>query len=698
MSGPVVKSEQFDISAYQKLSCSDKVTKVEKALLRRYAKRKYNGNLRDVQYDFGTNWRTLGVGRLYAEGKIGLQGFSREVRSALAQKYYWDIDVVGAQPTLCITIAKNANIPVPALEKFVSNRESILKIICDKQGLTRDEAKEITSSVLMGKWSDADDILPSVHSELLLIQQYVTKEKPTWAQKAIKDNKYNPKATVLSFYLQEQERLVLKALEAFLLSKGRTLDVYIHDGGLMRRLDGEIEPPLELLVPASDYVFLMTGYRVQFQFKPLVHSFEFLDNEVYIDASVKVNDRYGAKRLVELGGDSILRVGSTVYVIDPDTERWTSNEDSIRLFISSFADQLLFKQEAPGPLGFVTIDYGGTEKNISSLIKQLKTQAKVGTVPLLFDYTFQEPVEEVEEYLQAFKTILTLISNNDDILYQYLLKYLAHALQKPYELPCVSLVLIGDKGCGKDFIFDFLGKYVFGDQYYANYNNNNQFVSRQDIGRMNKFLVKLEEANRKICMENADLIKSLITSPTLSYDPKYSVNSVSLPNYIRYVFTTNNECPFDLSDKERRFVLFKCSSEQVGKIDFWSEIRQVLSTKEAGRAVADYLLSVDLQGFQVIKQPTNDYQDAVFDTAKSMEERFVDAWSGIRTESAEMYRLYRVFCEENGIALASIPTWPAFVRRLLKSIGGKKVLKRESNGKTFYVKPEQENTFQGTEA
>ena len=165
--------------------------------------------------------------------------------------------------------------------------------------------------------------------------------------------------------------------------------------------------------------------------------------------------------------------------------------------------------------------------------------------------------------------------------------------------------------------------WVLGSKYCTPFSNE-QFFDRYDIGKMNKFL-RLTEANRLLCKKNDDMLKSLITEPFFTCNPK-GKDPIKYRNYTRTVFTSNSGCPVDLKESSRRWVLFQCSSKHIGDTEFWTKIRTKLFTAEGGQAVARMLLAVDRSTLNLKKPVENEYQSGVVDTVMSSEERFVNEW------------------------------------------------------------------------
>ena len=142
----IVKQESFDIDNLNKLLRHQGISQDEKKLLSKMLKNRIDGNKLKVEYDFGSDAKTKQIGRLYS--KIGLQGLPRNIRSNLAQKYYWDLDIINAHPTILLHIAKENQWVCSNLENYVNNREDVLKEITKHYDCSRDQAKDLMLVIL----------------------------------------------------------------------------------------------------------------------------------------------------------------------------------------------------------------------------------------------------------------------------------------------------------------------------------------------------------------------------------------------------------------------------------------------------------------------------------------------------------------------------------------------------------------------
>jgi len=675
----ITKTELYDVDMLQKLVMKEGIAHKDKLDLQRYHKRRINANHVLIPYDFGKEYKALQIGRIHPSPYCGLAVFPKDIRAALAQKYYWDVDIENAQPTLLIVLAKQYQVDCPALIEYCSHREQILEEIVKNHEMTRDEAKQICISVLFGGFRGQHPLLPQMYLELKELSLKVSATNPKLFAKC--KDAGNPYASCLAVYIQNEERIVLQLLDTFFSSQDRSMDVLIYDGGLIRKISGEVEFPSSLLRAAEEHIKSKTNYSIRLAVKPLRHTFDVEEKEQLLPASLLINDEYAAKTFVKLVGDRLRKVDGCLWVLTSDG-KWSSSSESLRYLISEFSSRLVFKQ--PGPMGIKLFDYGGNEDKIPKLIKQIGLHALPGEFPLQLAYTLEESQGDTQKPLEFFLELVDILASHQAPLQEYLLNWLAHMLQKPFQLPGVALIVTGRKGYGKDTLFDFLGEFVLGSDYYTNYTENNQLFDHHDTLKVQKLMVKVEEADRAVCIKNSSALKGMITASKMSVNPK-NKPSFQTTNFCRFVLTTNKGNPVEFSDGERRYVLLASSGEKKGDLPYWISLREFLFTKTAGKQVAEYLLARDITTFIPQALPPNAYQEAVIDSEITIEERFIEDWDGEECSNKELFRLANLFCKQSNYP--EFENAISFGRHLLAPIRDGKLLKRMSHGSVLYRKP-----------
>jgi len=189
--------------------------------------------------------------------------------------------------------------------------------------------------------------------------------------------------------------------------------------------------------------------------------------------------------------------------------------------------------------------------------------------------------------------------------YDYLIRFLAHMIQKPHEKPGVIITLLGGQGTGKGFFFSLLR---------AIWTRTTLQVSdiEQVTGRFNACL----ERNLVICMDEAlfagdrksmDRLKSMITESVIQIEQKFqparSIQSV------HRLFASSNHSHFgNIEMDDRRFVFLSVSNSKQQDTSYFGQIAAYFEDEKTVGALIYYLQRKDLTTFNVRAKPnTNEH-------------------------------------------------------------------------------------------
>jgi len=682
----VLRSELFDADVMESLLRLPKGTipMDTTRALQRYKKRKQNGNTVLIEYDFSVGCRTLKKGRMYPTPFLGLTVFPKEIRAALAKRFYHEIDFENCQVVLFCQVAKKYNLTCEAIEEYAANRPAILNEIQETHSMNRDEAKTICLAVLFGGMRSQHPILPRMKAELNALAIAVNQQHPEYVEAAKKEKsddsekwgyKKNPLFGGLAIYIQNEERLCLDAVCDFLEKTDRKMDTLIYDGGLVKRID-ESPLPATLLRECEGAVLDKTGYRMVITEKELTHSFDFSRKDRVVPSDVLINDAFATKHFVKLCGENLKRVGSEFYCCIDGV--WECGMDKVKKMVESHEQELIFKQYVGDKLK--KFDYGGDVTHIKKMLELLPVYAISGDIPIQFAYTLVE--EEDETAIQKFLYLCSLACGKKDDLTDYFIKWLAHMIQRPKEQPGVMMVFVGEKGVGKDTPAGIVMDVVVGSKYSHNYTKSAMMFEKHDISMLGKLMVKVEEVKRSECIEHAETIRGLVTGKEIAFNPKNVKETIKMPNWIRFVGTSNTGNPFEMKG-ERRFVMCHSSSERQGDHAFWADAYTTLFTPAAGRSIGLFLEKVDLAGFVVRSLPHNEYQEDVEETERTSEDKFLADWKGECLTAVELYSQYKDYCLENEIRYTQ--TLEGFGKRILMLLDKNKIQKKKTNrGKVYW--------------
>jgi hypothetical protein len=582
----------------------------------------------------------LGWGRLY--GTCGsFETLERQCRGTICKEYYHDIDIKNCHPVLLSQFAtRYFNQDMPELDKLCANREEYMKIA----GGTRDQAKEEIIRIIYGGKPE-NKFFDTLYQEILLFTKKIAHFQEYAQLFDLCKKTKNIYHSFISYVLQTEERKCMLAMKAYLESKKWSVDVLAYDGVMVKKRE-DVSIGLREL---EAYIKDVTGYTLELTEKEM-ESFPEYD-------TIKDSGESIEGIPIEIYKDMKREFETNNFYFSPTNEyiEYTRGEEPQRMSLEHatayyngkwvhkvserFGDYITF---------FPIWRKDLTKKTIKMLDMKPSNDPEVFSCPPIFKYQktiTHEPSEDISQPIKHFHTLLNIVTKDNPEIKNYLIKWLAHLIQQPFENPGVALIVTGKKGAGKDTLFDFIIQKVIGNNYGCSYGSTNQFFDKHDTGRMNKFLVKLEEANRQICYKNADELKARITAFTTTFNPK-NQKPITCANYTRYVFTTNGACPVELTDNERRFLLIPASTEYQGNADFWTMIREELFTDKAGRVIAEYLLDIDISDFNVRKYPKTIYQEDITDSKKTVEEMFVEQWDGKEMFPQDFYTAYTIFATE----------------------------------------------------
>jgi len=578
----------------------------------------------------------LGWGRYYS-CKGGLETIEKECRGTLCNDYYYDLDIVNCHFVLLAQFAKKLfHKDMPEVERYIDNREEFLRTA----GGSREDAKLDIIKILYGGTTKNEFLLP-LSKETRAFSKHLS-GLPQYAElfKAVKheDNVYG---TFLSYILQTEERKCMLAMKGSLERMGWAVDVLCYDGLMIRKRDSDLDATIR--TTESD-VEAETGYKVSIVNKEM-SSFEI---PILTDELVKgvTRDMYNRMK-EEFETNNFYYIPTHEFVEVRGREMTRMKMDHAREHYGT-TFRFTHSDKFEDYTTFFDIWRQDPKKRVIRSL-DMKPSDDPSVFVLAPSFAWTEETEGGVGAVEKFQELIRLFGNEEQ--QNYITKWLAQLIQKPFEPVGTCIVVTGPKGSGKDTPFDFFLQYVFGESYSRNYTcGGSQFFDKHDEGRMNRFFCKVEEANIEVFRKNADKFKALITANSEIFNGK-SQRPVVAANYNRFVLTCNPGCPVDLAD-ERRFIVAPCSSQRKGDTAYWAEVRKVLFNRGAGVAVGKWLSEIDLIDFDFRKIPESEYQTAIADSIKTCEELFLEQWDGMGLSACDFFNKYRDFCVEQNLPYA----------------------------------------------
>lgn len=201
------------------------------------------------------------------------------------------------------------------------------------------------------------------------------------------------------------------------------------------------------------------------------------------------------------------------------------------------------------------------------------------------------------------ETFLDHLKNNlcqrDAEKYNYLIKWMAYAVQHPDQPGHVAIVMRGKKGVGKSFAANIFGN-LFG-RHYMSVTNPRHLIGNFNSHLRDVVVLFADEAFYAGDKKHESILKTLITEQTMVVEAK-GIDATIATNCIHLMVASNQEWSIPASWGERRFFVLDVSDEHVKDTSYFSEIQGNLETG-GYESLLHYLQSIDLSDFNVRNAP-----------------------------------------------------------------------------------------------
>lgn len=179
--------------------------------------------------------------------------------------------------------------------------------------------------------------------------------------------------------------------------------------------------------------------------------------------------------------------------------------------------------------------------------------------------------------------------------YDYLIKWMARAVQNPASPGEVAIVLRGGKGTGKGTLAKHFGR-LFG-RHYLQVANPSHLVGNFNAHLRDVIFLFADEAFFAGDKKHESVLKMLVTEDSIPIESK-GVDVESYPNFVHLVMASNDIHVIRASGDERRYFVLEMKEDRKQDASYFEKIAVQM---EAGgyEALLYYLQSLDLTGFQV---------------------------------------------------------------------------------------------------
>ena len=631
----------------------------------------------------GTKAGAMGYGRMYGN-KGSMERLQSECRASLCKDMYHDLDIVNCQPTILTAFAKRyLGIDMPTLSKYVENRDDFLNKLMETNGISRDDAKKEVISIVFGA-STRDPLLIYLSNEVRTVSKELSKLSVFNPLFVALKNEKNHYGSFLAALLQTEERKCMLAMREFLVANDWSVDILSYDGVMIRkRKDASITE--DLLIEMAQHVSEKTDYVIQIKEKEqigfaLPTHVEDASETAYRDMKAEFEKDH--------------------FYFDPtNTVCRLTHRDGIRHYnvehaLISFNTMILpgTKKGGEDELFIKRWLKDPSRRFVSNLVYKLPEDCAAHEASLFTGFAYKEMEGDDDEAVSLFKDLLSCCCGDEAAVADYVLKYFAHMIQKPFEIAGTAVIFSSRlHGTGKDTLLNIM-RHVIG-RHSKRYGSETQFWNGHDTGREGAILIHLEEVGSQANKKEANGLKALITGDTININPK-QIKPYDVPNIARIMMTTNEPDPIKLEGSDRRFLIANPSDRLHAKgLEWWAGIQEHFKSEAFLHTLGRFLEKVDLTGWNPRIMPMTEVKKDMLEWSKPQAQEFLEYLVADTAEvrvftGLELFKNYQQwYKEQGGAAEFAFKTANSFGMKILPYKDKLYKKKHGGSGSLYYVYP-----------
>ncbi len=547
-------------------------------------------------------------GRQYCS-TFGVQRLQHRLRSFLVRPFVLDVDMKNAHPTLLLYLCeKKYDLPCTYLREYVTSREKVLA----KHGLQK---LDILIALYLDKVvSGKGQWLKMLSQELVGIREWLHANKNHPDFEGINftgGSKSNPKASILNRVLCKMENEVLMAAVG---NVGR-VDTLMFDGFHLDK-GAYTEDTISTLNEAT------AEFGITWAVKPFDDAIKVPAEFDFDEWANDATDYQSVKRKLEKDNARILEPPMFISRPNDKSPYYPCNEKGFKHKTSTYVYESK-KGLAPIYNQWMKDPHCRTYNGIDFIPDERKCPSDVFN---LFTGFPRSLTDEVADTSIIHEHLREVVAAGDDAVYQYMLNYEAHMVQKPAELPLVAIVMKGEQGGGKDSEIDKLERLI-GEEHCHRTSNISDMVGNFNPSMFKKMLYQLNELGGKDGFSSKESIKHFITANRYDINSKHK-DVISHGNYLRLFILSNNHTPVEIPYDDRRFVVLKVSSAWKGNADKFDEFHTAIRDPKVMDAYYTELMQRDISAFvpKIDRPLTSAYksmkQNCISDVYKMLRDNF----------------------------------------------------------------------------
>ncbi len=169
------------------------------------------------------------------------------------------------------------------------------------------------------------------------------------------------------------------------------------------------------------------------------------------------------------------------------------------------------------------------------------------------------------------------LCDGDRVVFDYVMNWAAHMVQRPWEMAEVALCFQGEKGTGKGTFARYLC--ALAGRHGLHISSSDQLSGRFNSHLRDLIFLFADEALRPGDKAAESRLKALLTEPTLAFEGK-GRDVESGRNFVRVFMATNDDwfVPMGADGEERRFVVQRVNGTWRGRADRFKRVDEQMAS------------------------------------------------------------------------------------------------------------------------
>lgn len=310
--------------------------------------------------------------------------------------------------------------------------------------------------------------------------------------------------------------------------------------------------------------------------------------------------------------------------------------------------------------------------------------------PTHFNTYIPSPVKPKEGDCSVYLNhILEVICANDAKVFEYVMQYFAHIIQKPQDKPSVAIVLKSVEGTGKGTMMRPLLQIV--GSHGIQINGDRHITGQFNSAVANKLIVFADEVDLT-SSRSAESVKAFISERTVLLEKK-GLEAVPIPNYSRLIVASNRSQVISAGLRERRYLVLEPSSHKAQDKAYFESLHAWISNNGAEKLL-HYLLQKNIENFDPFQAPIT--QGLIEQKLQSLpphyqfiKEQISDSWpfqhAADIVKISDLVKTYGDWCRQQRITVNPAGA-SSEIGKLMTSLAGKPSGRTDrGNGKTYDV-------------